>query len=350
MDNHVDNILYQAENDARSVFDVRCSIYRDAKDQYGAYIDTATNRPLRSLKLSDFLFGGFWQDEVEEYRSKLEMYARQMGYENAKAVEEVANLKKRLPAATLSGYFEQKRSKATLTRHTGFLCLDVDYQDQSNMDDYESYLEVIKSRPETACVMHSCGGRGCMVLVMLAYPDCHVQQFRALERDYRQIGISLDKSCKDVCRLRFASFDPDPFINENAVPYRGKLEENTMLQRHYGAMNFQGIEMNNQRQVELTEQLVRKIEATGTNITQANGHYNSYENWRNLCWSLISVSSTYAEDWFHRISRMDGRYQREQCQKQYKACAMQPPTRIDYRYFLKVCNDFNIRIYERRFR
>ena len=55
----------------------------------------------------------------------------------------------------------------------------------------------------------------------LAYPTQHLQQFRALQKDFLKFGITIDSACSDVCRLRCLSYDNKLFINENAVPYKG---------------------------------------------------------------------------------------------------------------------------------
>ena len=35
----------------------------------------------------------------------------------------------------------------------------------------------------------------------------------------------IDKACGDVCRMRCVSYDPEPYINLNADPYRGYYKE-----------------------------------------------------------------------------------------------------------------------------
>ena len=43
--------------------------------------------------------------------------------------------------------------------------------------------------------------------------------FDALEAEMKELGYKVDASCKDVTRMRFVSYDPNPYFNENCILY-----------------------------------------------------------------------------------------------------------------------------------
>lgn len=331
-----------------SIFDVRCSLYRDAKDRVGQYIDPASGRVMRSITLGDFLFGGYWQDEVEAYRVRLQEFARAEGLKAAKEEPRVKELKKHLPAATLSGYFETGRKTDSLTAHTGFIALDIDYQDNTTLTD-EGVRMCLMDRPETAAIIKSCSGTGFFVMVRLAHPDKHGEQFDALVKEYSRMGIYLDRGCRDITRLRFASFDMEPYINENAFPYQGVLQSfdrGLLEQRHYqNAMRGQGVRTS-QQTVMLVEKLVQKVVATGTDIVP------TYDEWYKTAFALSRIDPANLEQgsrWFHAVSSVNGgAYDQQKCEKLYRYCAAKPSGSIGLNYFLAQCDRHGVRLVDRR--
>lgn len=329
-----------------SIFDVRCSIYRDAKDRAGQYVDPQSHRVLRSMNMADFLFGGYWQDEVEEYRARLQEFAKVEGIINAKKEPRVQELKKRLPAATLSGYFERGRKGDLLTAHTGFIALDIDYQDNTTLSD-DAIVMCLKDRPETAAIVKSCSGTGFFVMVRLAYPNKHGEQFDSLVKEYARMGIALDRGCRDVTRLRFASFDTDPYINDYAEPYRGILQSvdrNLLQQRHFqNAMRGNFGNRTREQTLDLVEKLVEKAVSTGSDIVP------SYDEWYKTAIALSRIDGDLGCRWFHQLSQVNGqKYNEVICERQYRACAKLPSGSIGLSYFLAQCDKHGVRIYEKR--
>ena len=46
----------------------------------------------------------------------------------------------------------------------------------------------------------------------------HAGSYRAVEKHVRELtGVQIDESCKDVARLCFMSYDPELYVNENAI-------------------------------------------------------------------------------------------------------------------------------------
>ena len=45
-----------------------------------------------------------------------------------------------------------------------------------------------------------------------------------LTNEFKKFGINIDKSCKDICRLRGYSIDIDAYFNHNASVFKIKTE------------------------------------------------------------------------------------------------------------------------------
>ncbi len=122
-------------------------------------------------------------------------------------------LKKQLPAITPSGIF-RRRGAAFLVKHSGFISLD--------FDNLQNPAETKAKISQIANVFYcglSVSGAGLWALVPISNPEHHKQHFDALRIDFLRLGLIIDRACSDVSRLRFYSYDAEPYINFDAVTY-----------------------------------------------------------------------------------------------------------------------------------
>lgn len=128
---------------------------------------------------------------------------------------QIKHLKGALPAITPSGVFSPRQSSGLITP-SNLICIDIDSKDNP-----ETSADEMKTRiTSNFNYVYYCGlsASGTGVFSIIRYKDFHKHKgyFRELEREFREIGLVVDSSCSDICRLRFASFDPNPFLNEDA--------------------------------------------------------------------------------------------------------------------------------------
>ena len=133
-------------------------------------------------------------------------------------------IKATLPACTISGTFSQRNSQS-LIQHSGFICIDIDGKDNPTITNWQGLRDTLGTWEEVVCAALSVSGRGLFLIIAIAYPWKHREQFLALEKDFRNIGLVIDKQCKDVARLRVVTSDPQATWNENAKPYRKVIKE-----------------------------------------------------------------------------------------------------------------------------
>ena len=121
-------------------------------------------------------------------------------------------LKKQLPAICFSGIFT-KRSDASITEHSGLICLDFDgYQGQKELlQDKEN----LSKNKYVYSVFISPSGNGLKVLVKIpADQDNHINYFNSLEKYFK--SPYFDKTSKNVSRVCYESYDALIHVNENS--------------------------------------------------------------------------------------------------------------------------------------
>lgn len=326
------------------IFDTPCSIFADAKDNYGRY--KIGEAPVTEMPIGDFCLSDRWKPEVLELRRMVELY----GVSAAKQREDYRALKARLPGATLSARFERRkvrdertgremevaRRTAHMVEHTGFVCIDIDFQDNQLIGDMRQVLRALRHRPEVAFLMRSCSGTGWFALVRIAYPKYHKQQFSALMRDYSAMGINIDKQCGDVTRIRFASYDDNPYVNFGAIPYSGiDLEEQIIAPRAAVLAPWKGTdEVTTGDDAARAERLVAELERHHIDIT------STYSDWVRVGYSLATLPGEVGRRLFHRVSAMNETYKPDECDRQYDK--LLDPQRISIGTFYKMCADYGI--------
>lgn len=130
-------------------------------------------------------------------------------------------LKSGLPCATISAICPDGRKADDAFEHTGLICIDIDGQDNHGFGSGAELKAELCKVAEVAYCSLSASGNGCFAIFRLSRPENHLGHFLALQRLFKsRLGIVVDGQCKDVKRLRFATFDSEPYINENAEPFR----------------------------------------------------------------------------------------------------------------------------------
>lgn len=321
-----------------------CSIYATAYDNEGRYRDPQTGEAITQMTIHDFLMTDRYRPQVERLRKMIEEHGPAV-----KKTEEYEQVKKSLPTATLSGLFRKQwiyvehkkryqwvsRRADNLIRHTGFIVIDIDYGDNTQLT-LPRIMRTLRHHKSIAFAMKSCSGMGIMALCLIANPDRHKEHFFALEREFATMGIKIDPACKDVSRLRFASYDADYYLNENALPYTALIEQKTprpATQRQ--SPNTQKYLAETADETESKVRiLVEKIEQRGLDIT------GDYDQWLHIGMALRSVSN--GLEYWQRVSVM----RRGHHANDDKHCAYKWNTfsgkDISIGYFFNLCRDMGV--------
>ena len=146
---------------------------------------------------------GFWSEQIYSIRN----------HRNNGDIEQADNIKRGLPAFTVSANYEGARKEEHLNSYTGLLHLDYD-----KLDNVKEVKEKVINMPLTYAAFISPSGNGLKVFVNSDNDRTeHKTAFNVL-RDYYDevVGVDSDASISDYSRLCFVSYDPDLFLNEAA--------------------------------------------------------------------------------------------------------------------------------------
>lgn len=285
----------------KNIFDIEISVYNGVRDVYGA-----------TCKLSTFLFSKKHIKEIEYLRTLT-------------AKEKRNEIKKRLPQACISGVFKPTRKADHLVRHSGFICVDIDRNDNQEIENWNELKQELAKLPQIAFISLSVSGNGYFAIIPLKYPDYHKMQFEQLKKDFEKIGIVIDHACGDVSRMRCMSYDENPYINPDAEPYEGYYVEPRTI------VNFQ---CSGEAVVDKVAKCCERIEANGIDIT------GDYQSWFSIGCALASLGES-GRQFFHVCSRQNKSYKCAECDKKFSNL-LHTGRKIGIGTFFEICKDYGI--------
>ena len=169
---------------------------------YRSIIDS--NNEVKNLEeILETIQNGTYRNQIEKLRK-----LKSIGED-----KNASELKQSLPAFTVSSTFKSRRKLEYLEDYNGILHLDYD-----KVDDVSKYKEQVKEIPYTLAAFVSPSGNGLKVFVRTTSSlEQHTETFESIKNYYDNIlGITSDKSVKDVTRLCFVSYDKSMYYNDSA--------------------------------------------------------------------------------------------------------------------------------------
>lgn len=104
------------------------------------------------------------------------------------------------------------------------ICIDVDGQDNGYMPT-NKMKDIVSKIDSVFYAQESASGKGIFCLIQIADANKFKEHFNALSEEFKAKGLIIDAQCKDVNRKRFIAYDPNPYINKNAVIYKDINED-----------------------------------------------------------------------------------------------------------------------------
>lgn len=155
-----------------------------------------------------------------EYKEKIQQIRQIDRNTNEK---EYKRLKLQMPMFTVS--CSCLCSAKEIDKYNNLICIDIDEKDnpQTNI---EELRKKINNLPYTLFSSKSVGGKGLYILIAVdGEKEAFIPHFKALQDEFSRIGIVIDKSCKNLNRLRVISYDTESYFNEKAEIYtKTKIE------------------------------------------------------------------------------------------------------------------------------
>ena len=284
-----------------SLFDTKISFYSSVEDNVGT-----------EISLRDFLFCDKYKEQIEHIRSITDEELQK-------------SLKKQLPLATISGTFAPTRKAENLVAHSNLLCIDIDKKDNMGVTWFDDLKHEWHNIPQILYAGHSTCGEGWFAIFRIAHPNKHKAQFEALQRDFASSGLVIDRACKDVCRMRFISYDPEPYVNESATSYNKVwVEPKPTTHVFYSG----GDDM------EQVEKCCQIITDRGIDITA------TYDDWFHVGAALASLGER-GRSLFHMVSSQNAKYKAAETDRKFDNF-LRNVSSIKIGTFFHICSQYGI--------
>jgi len=229
---------------------------------------------------------GKWQDVVLKIRTIKDHDQRQTE-------------KKKIPYVTISGYFGKERKIDQLTKHTGFIGMDID----NVANELEGLRTLLSADPYVYSVFASVSGTGLCVIFKIDH-EKHKDAFEGIA-DYliKNYQIIVDPSGKDVSRARFVSYDPDLFINDGAIVFKKYLSK------------------PKKRKIQSTIFVKNEFDHVVNEMVKANiSCVEDYRDWLSIGFGLADQFGEGGRQYFHLLSSCSSKYEQSMCDRQFTHC------------------------------
>lgn len=234
----------------------------------------------------------------------------------AESKDAATALKKQLPCATISALCSKGRKEDDPFVHTGLLCVDIDGQDNPSFPNGEALKSEVSKVSEVAYCALSASGNGCFAILRIDSPEHHAEHFQALKRLFKsRLGIVIDGQCGNIKRLRFASYDEYPYINDAATvflvfdeakPSKKREGSNVPLPVPLPYPRHADVETEAEKAGRMVDEIVRRrIDIT-----------NSYADWVNIGMALTSLGEE-GRSLFHAVSQVCPEYRQDEANRKF---------------------------------
>ena len=254
------------------------------------------------VNLKDFILSGKYKEVAEQIRC-------------GATADERHDIKKQLynqiPTVTVSGRFSQHNSEH-LIEASGLICIDIDWKD--NVDIMPQVPSILQKLKYVAYCGKSISGDGYFAIIPIENPRHFKQHFYALEEEMKSYGIVIDKSCKDITRLRYASYDADGYYNPNATTYYWELDKEAKV-----AHNSK--EKVTKKRLSPTSSSMTDAEMVGKQLEFLKSSNSTipddYDTWFKVGMALNSGLGEEGRTYFHEFSKLSDKYNEDECNTQY---------------------------------
>ena len=205
-----------------------------------------------------------------------------------------------LPVVMPSVVIEGERKRENIREFTNLICIDIDKKD--NEKPMEEVFEILKSLPYVAFAQKSCSGQGYYAIIPIKYERNHLEHFLALEEDFAQIGITIDKACKDEARTRFYSYDQDRYVAEKCEAYVRRAMPRAKSAEVAVSTATEPPRFSTPTYSSSPEELMAKLDRACEGI-EAYDVYPTYQAWFEVGSALAKELGEDGRRYFHQLSR-----------------------------------------------
>ena len=204
----------------------------------------------------------------------------------------------------MSGFFANERKALSITEYSGFIQIDVDTKDQ--FEGFKIEREQIYEDDYTYALFDSISGNGGFKILVKIDHNKHKEAFEGLKYYYlKHYNIIIDKSCSDLSRLCYVSYDPHLFLNEKAKVFKLYPKKEDKVYRK----NIEALEKHVYVKDDFDEAVQ---EAKHMNL------FDSYENYLICAFALQDKFGLGGEYYFHTLVSSSAKYNSQEASKHYQ--------------------------------
>lgn len=287
---------------------INISLYNNAFDEKGKNM-IAYDLFLEGIR------SGKWQDIVLPLRAIADDEKRSVA-------------KKKAPAVTVSGTFKERNDKSLIT-HSGYIVIDID-----NVDDVNETKSILCCDKYVAAAFVSISGRG-LCAIFKINPAKHRESFQGIsEYLYTNYKIVCDPTSINVSRMRFVSYDPHLFQNDEAEKFTTypKSKPPKKVEKTIFATND-------------FEAILEQIQGRHLNLC------DNYHEWLRIGFAFAHHFGERGRYYFHTVSQYSAKYDGNAADRQYTTCMRNKADNVvTIATFYYYCKQAGIKVYSERTR
>jgi hypothetical protein len=216
-------------------------------------------------------------------------------------------IKGQLPAITVSGTFHPSRKEEHLARHSRLICIDIDPKGNEHISNFSALKQELFNIQNVAYAGLSASGKGFFLILPIAYPKRHKQQFLAIKQDLNRFGLEVDSAPQNIASLRGYSYDENALFRHDAKPYRRWKKPKRAKRSH---RSFQPTGCH--------ESTRARVEAAINYLVKHRVDTTAYEpDWFRLACSFANEFGEEGRGYFHAISQFHERYNALETDRKY---------------------------------
>lgn len=251
---------------------------------------------------------------------------------NMEDKKERNSMKRRLlPAASISATLYTRDSSVPMSKkiktYNGIIALDFD-----DIYDVDAAKRKVAELPYVWYVGYSASKRGFFAIVptdCTSYED-HILYFYALREEMARLGLRIDEACKDVTRLRFVSFDPNPIYNEGCEIFT--------LPDGFEREKF--VKVKEQTVAIAENASLAKVKAFADEWERRKVALDCYVDWLKMCMALAPLGQ-FGWEMLDRISVFSSHYNAEENRRTFDRIS-EKNCKVGLGTFFFVCHQYGI--------
>lgn len=216
-----------------------------------------------------------------------------------------------LPCCTISGVFEGERKAGSVTEVNPIICVDIDVIPHGMSLD--RLKEKVFALPYVFYASLSARGEGIYALVYYNLDRGFLDVFKSLQYDFKMMGIEIDRACKDISRLRFASWDENPLEKDEVEMYDGEY-----LEQFADPQYYKDSTERRQGPVHLDDWFTYKT--VKYLINQCGYRADDYQDWLMDGFRLATFGDDYGHALFMHLSQHSANFNENVAERKWREC------------------------------